>query len=115
MTGVSAHDTAIPGNLRILLTPDAQGTVIALEGELDLSSAPELDRRIRELDGTNPGRVLIDLRGLDFMDSTGLALMIRAQQTAERSGSGLSLRRGPAQIQRLFELTKLIDHFSFED
>lgn len=115
MTEIPAYDPTVPGNLRIERKPDEDGIVVALVGELDLASVPELDRELHELDGTYAGRLLIDLAGLDFMDSTGLALMIRAQQSAHANGHQLRLRRGPAQIQRLFELTRLVEHFTFED
>jgi anti-sigma B factor antagonist len=115
MTGVSCHDAARPGPLHIKHEPDAQGIVLTLTGELDLASAPELDRRLRELERANPGRLLIDLSGLEFMDSSGIALLIRAQRSASDNGHRLSLRRGPRQIERLFELTRLVDHFTFED
>jgi anti-anti-sigma factor len=115
MTGVASSHAATPGHLGIQRKPDAQGIVVALTGELDLASAPELDRQLRDLDDTNPGRLLIDLSGLEFIDSTGLALMVRAQQAANGNGHKLSLRRGPAQIQKLFEVTRLVEHFTFED
>jgi len=110
-----SHDPATPWNLRIDRRPDPEGVVLALTGELDLASSPVLDRQLRELEGTNPGRLVIDLSRLDFMDSTGLAVMIRAQRAAQANGHRLSLRHGPTHILRLFELTGLLDHFTFED
>ncbi|MFZ0217377.1 MAG: STAS domain-containing protein [Candidatus Dormiibacterota bacterium] len=115
MTGVSSHDAATPRHLRIDRQLDANGIILALTGELDLASAPELDRQLRELEAANPGRLLIDLSALEFMDSTGIALLVRARQAARTNGHQLALRRGPAQIQRLFALTRLTDHFTFED
>lgn len=115
MTSVSSYDPATPGNLTIHSELDAQGIVLALTGELDLASAPELGRQLRELGCTHPGRLLIDLSGLDFMDSTGIALLIRAQGSANSNGHRLTLRPGPAQVQRLFELTGACAHFTFED
>jgi anti-sigma B factor antagonist len=115
MNSIPTFEPAGQGHLRIELAPDAEGLVVALAGELDLASVPELDQCLQELTGTDPGRLLIDLSGLDFMDSTGLALMVRAHRSAETNGHSLALRRGPAQVQRLFELTRLVDHFTFED
>lgn len=113
MTSVPSYQAT--NHLQVHRERDAQGVVIALTGELDLASAPELDRQLRELDGVVPGRLLIDLSGLEFMDSTGIALLIRAQRSAEANGYPLALRRGPAQIEKLFEVTRLVDHFTFED
>jgi anti-anti-sigma factor len=115
MTRLPPPDAAAPGHLKIQRTTDAKGVVLALTGELDLASVPDAERELLELQGIHPGRVLIDLRGLEFMDSTGLALMIRAQQSAQANGHELSLRRGPGQVHRLFELTQLVDQFTFED
>jgi anti-sigma B factor antagonist len=102
------------GGLRIQCRDDARGALVELMGELDLESAPELDRRLRELEAKNPGRMLIDLRGVEFMDSSGLAAMIRALRAAQENGHTLTLRPGPSQVQRLFELTGVADLFAFE-
>jgi anti-sigma B factor antagonist len=94
---------------------DAEGIVLALQGELDLASAPELAQELRELEATDVRRILIDLRELRFMDATGISLMIRAQQSAEANGHRLALRRGAGQVQRLFQLTGVLGRFTFQD
>jgi anti-anti-sigma factor len=115
MSDIAPNDFAAPGGLKIERLVDDHGAVIALFGELDLESAPELERQLRELNGTNSGRLLIDLSGLEFMDSTGLAVMVRTQRAARDDGHRLSLRPGPTQVQRLFELTGVLRGFVFED
>ena len=115
MTEVASHDVAMPGSLRIQRIPDERGIIVQLAGELDLESAPELDRQLRELEEAKPARLLIDLSGLEFMDSTGLAVMVRAARSARDNGHRLSLRPGPTQVQRLFELTGVAERFDFED
>jgi anti-sigma B factor antagonist len=106
---------ALPGQLEIQRHADSHGVVLTLRGEIDLGSAPEFEQELREIQATQPGRILIDLRSLDFMDCTGISLLIRAQQSAEANGHLLALRRGPDQVHRLFELTGLLDHFTFLD
>ena len=106
---------AMPGSLIIQRLSDERGIVLQLAGELDLESAPELDRELRELEGLSQGRLLIDLGGLEFMDSSGLAVMVRAQRSARDNGHRLALRAGPPQVQRLFELTGVLQRFTFED
>lgn len=102
-------------SLEIRRAGDDLGTVIQLAGELDLESAPQLERQLQELVAISPGRLLIDLSGLEFMDSSGLAVIVRAQRTARDHGHTLALRPGPSQVQRLFELTGLLERFTFED
>jgi anti-anti-sigma factor len=108
-------DVPAPGPLSIDSRRDGDAVVIMLAGELDLASAPDLERELKDAEASNPSRVSIDLSQLGFMDSTGLQALLRAR---ERAGSGsyeLSLRRGPHQVQRVFELTRTVDAFSFED
>ena len=104
-----------PGPLRIDSRREGDAVVVALNGELDLASAPELERELREAEAANPARVIIDLSGLGFMDSTGLQALLRTRERASSSAYELALRRGPHQVQRVFELTKTADAFSFED
>jgi anti-sigma B factor antagonist len=101
--------------LRILLEPDSQGVCIRLVGEMDLATVPEVDRLLDELAGNGHGRLLIDLDGVEFMDSTGLASILRAMRAADANGYRLTVRRGSAKVQRLFELTGTLDHMTFED
>ncbi len=104
-----------PGPLSIESSRVGDAVLIVLRGELDLASAPELERELREAEGTSPSRVTIDLGGLGFMDSTGLQALLRARERAGSSSYELTLRRGPHQVQRVFELTRTVDAFSFED
>jgi anti-sigma B factor antagonist len=107
----------VPGisqQLTIRLEPDPTGVCIRLEGELDLATAPEVDRLLDDLAERDHARLLIDLTGVEFMDSAGLASIIRALHAAELNGHRLTVRPGSAQVQRLFELTGLLDRLSFE-
>jgi anti-sigma B factor antagonist len=108
-------DAPAPGPLRIDSRREGDTVVVQLNGELDLASAPDLERELREAEAGNPTRVVIDLSGLAFMDSTGLQALLRTRERANSSSYELTLRRGPHQVQRVFELTKTVDAFSFED
>lgn len=75
-------------------------------GELDLDTAPQLEQRLGEaLDSTR--LVVIDLRGLEFMDSSGVHLIIEADARARREDRELVFVRGPDQVERLFDLVGL--------
>ena len=94
---------------------EQDSVVLVLSGELDLASAPTLERELRDAEATGPARLVIDLGGLAFMDSTGLQSLLRARERANHNGHQLALRRAPHQVQRVFELTKTVDAFTFED
>jgi anti-sigma B factor antagonist len=84
-------------------------------GELDMSSVPQLDARLREALEAGARRLVVDLRGLDFMDSTGLTLLMRWSRAARQDGFAMALVRGDARIHRLFELTAMDQMFTFVD
>jgi stage II sporulation protein AA (anti-sigma F factor antagonist) len=115
MREIASEEPPMPGSLTIRRLTDDRGVILELAGELDLESAAELDRQLEEVAAASPGRLLIDLGGLEFMDSTGLAVMVRAQRSARDNGHRLALRPGPTQVQRLFELTGVLERFAFED
>jgi anti-sigma B factor antagonist len=100
--------------LGIRLVPDDCGIVLALSGELDISTVPALEQRLSEVNGAHGARLLVDLSELQFIDSTGIAAIIRAQASADERGYKLTLRRGTSQIQRLFDITGISERFTFE-
>lgn len=105
----------VPGALGIQLVADGPGIAVILDGELDLETASELDRELAQIDETHVSRILIDLSGVTFMDSTGLASIIRALNFAQSNGHSLVLRRGSNQVQRLFTLTGVNERLTFEN
>ena len=106
-------DKFLPPPFRIEVSENGDAEVrIRPVGELDMSTAPELQASL--VAAYSPGRTLIvDLGGLEFMDSTGLTLLTRWSLAAERDGFSLALAPGNDRIQRLFEITHLMTHFKF--
>ncbi|MCW3019554.1 MAG: hypothetical protein JWN10_1862 [Solirubrobacterales bacterium] len=87
---------------------------LTLGGELDIASVPILHAAIARIcEARTVGRVTLDLSGLIFIDSTGLAEIILTSQLCDRDGFELMLIPGPRAVQRLFELTGLIDALPF--
>ena len=74
-----------------------------------------LETRIRELAGDSPDLVVIDLREVSFMDSTGLRSLLRARALGSEEGWSLKLIRGPEPVHRVLELTRMDDVFDFVD
>jgi anti-anti-sigma factor len=78
--------------------------VIRLHGELDIDTVPELERALLQ---SRPAeqRVVLDLSELQFMDSTGLRVLLRARAAAEEGRWELLMRDVPPNIRRLFDMT----------
>ncbi|HET9124310.1 MAG TPA: STAS domain-containing protein [Solirubrobacteraceae bacterium] len=83
---------------------EGSAALIAISGELDLASGPRLEEELSSLD-PDVTLVVVDLRRLEFMDSTGLSIIVRAHQRLAEQDRELSLVRGSPQVQRLLDLT----------
>jgi anti-anti-sigma factor len=103
------------GNFTVDATSDARATVLTVAGELDLASSPALEEELKRAYDAPTELVIVDLRGLEFMDSTGLNLLVKAHQQAEESGRRFALVRGSAQVQRLLSLTGLDERLNIVD
>ena len=113
--GLPTGSPAVLHGLEISIERHSHVVVVRLAGEIDVGTGPELERRLQEIATGAHTHVLIDLSEVEFMDSTGLRSIVRAQHSANSSGRRLSLRRGSAQVQRLFEITGVLDRLTFED
>jgi anti-sigma B factor antagonist len=82
-------------------------------GDLDMRTVPELDEQLCAVKAAGAKQVVVDLRGLSFMDSTGLSLLTRWNLEARRDGFNFALIQGSHRVQRLFELTALGEYFTF--
>jgi len=74
---------------------------VLLRGELDIAGVPEL---VDALTGLSGARVVVDLSGISFIDSSGAAALVRAQQQAAADDRSLSLVRPSPSVSRVFEL-----------
>jgi anti-anti-sigma factor len=88
-----------------LETREENDTVrIAVAGELDLSSALTFDEEVRRAEERRPATLILDLRRLRFMDSTGLRLIMSAQARAAKRGWRLAIVLGSEPVKRIFRL-----------
>ncbi len=81
---------------------------VCMAGELDIASAPRLERTLRGAE-LQSQQLVLDLRGLTFMDSFGLRLIVAGSHRAHRAGRRLMLVPGPPQVQRLLGLSGVAD------
>ena len=89
--------------------------VVALRGELDLAGAAALEQELARLDAESPDAVVLDLRDVGFMDSSGLRVVAVASQRAEERGRRLALVPGSDQVMRVFEITRMRERLDFVD
>ncbi len=90
------------------------GVVILLRGELDLATASVVDDELRRAE-ISQELILLDLRELSFMDSTGLRTVIEADRRVRAQGGSLVILQGSPQVRRLFELAGVANHLDVVD
>jgi anti-anti-sigma factor len=91
---------------------DAECT-LALAGELDVASAAMLEASVREACEQEPSALALDLHDLSFMDSSGLRVVLLANELCQEREIELSLVPGMPQVQRIFEVTGLLETLHF--
>lgn len=93
-----------------------EGSVhVALQGELDISSAGRVEKELRQVEEKTPAVMVLDLRPLRFIDSTGLRLVLAADLRARRDGRRLVIVRGPDIVHRVFRIALLDRRLEFVD
>jgi anti-anti-sigma factor len=92
-------------SFEVEVTAEAGGTVVAVSGELDVATSQVLERELAKLPGV--ALLVVDLRGVTFIDSTGLGVLVRAHQLTQEQGRRFGLVRGNGQVNRLLSLTGL--------
>jgi anti-sigma B factor antagonist len=84
-------------------------------GELDLDTAPLLDEELTAVRTDGTRRIVLDLRRLTFMDSTGLRLVIRWDAAASEDGFEFAIVPGSEVVQRVIRLTGMDDQLAVSD
>ena len=88
---------------------------VALSGELDISTYEDARARLAEAERTAPELLVVDLAGLRFVDSTGVRLILSADERAREAGRRLALRLGDGPARRVFAALGLVDRFEVLD
>ena len=98
------------GQLNIDVTRDSGRVVLVLEGELDIATAPRLQSAIDEPALADTPELVLDLRALQFMDSTGLRVILAALQSSRDRGQEFAITRGSPQVERLLSVAGVTEH-----
>jgi anti-sigma B factor antagonist len=107
--------TAGTDGFRVAILRSGATARLVLAGELDLLTAPELQSAIDQVLSERARHVVLDLRELDFLDSTAITIIYRLDQLARQDGFNLAVVRGKANLQRVFAITGLDNQLVFVD
>jgi anti-sigma B factor antagonist len=93
--------------LRTQVSEISGWTVVTVYGEVDVATSPQFREQLIQLVSEGKVRLVLDLEGVDFLDSTGLGTVVSALKRARTHGGDLRLVCTEARITRLFEITGL--------
>jgi anti-sigma B factor antagonist len=112
---ISAGDPALPDGAPFTVRSEyaGHGARLALHGELDLATVALLDKELRAVWARDVDSIELDLRGLSFIGSAGIAAVLAAGARAREGGCALTLVRGRDDVHRIFELTGITGQFAF--
>jgi anti-anti-sigma factor len=97
-----------PKGLRCHIEPDRERVIVRAAGEVDLATVPDLEAPLVEVLSSGFTQIVVDLRAVTFMDSTGLHLLTSVWRRARDAGVALSFDVDPqGPVQRVLELTGL--------
>jgi anti-anti-sigma factor len=103
--------TSVQDQLKVETIQTEGGVELLVQGELDIATAPRLLACFQAIVEKGPCEVVLDVSGLDFVDSAGLSLLVALQKRADSKGKRLDVRSPSPQLLRLLELTGLSSYF----
>jgi anti-sigma B factor antagonist len=89
---------------------------MSVQGEIDLYTVPRLQRELASvLAGSDPVRLVVDLSGVDFCDSTGVNVLLAAHRQAREKGGDLELAAPRPAVRKILQVTGLETVFTVID
>jgi anti-anti-sigma factor len=109
-----ARHTAAPPSFLCTFARSTSAVWVRVEGELDIATSPELDRVLQEAE-VDSVLLVLDLRGLAFMDVSAVRVILAAAGRVRRGAGRLVIARAPAHVDRMFTLTGACEQLSIVD
>ena len=100
---------SVPEYLSVGISQGEGGTLVRVKGEVDMASAPQLEAAIERARETRPEQLVLDLAAVEFIDVSGLRVLIRAYHRAEEQGERLVIARASRPVRRLLALSGVAD------
>jgi anti-sigma B factor antagonist len=96
-------------DLELESLPSDDGGSVVVRGEIDMATAPKLRDMLNGLVDAGTTRIVLDCRSLDFLDSSGIGVLIAVRQRLGDDGA-LTLESPPPHVRKVLELTGVSEH-----
>jgi anti-anti-sigma factor len=116
-TAQDGHTEAIVAafEFRVDVMRERDAVRVCPVGELDMATIARVRDHLEEAMAAAAGRVILDLRGTTFLDSSALHLAVEVYERSARDGTGFAIIAGPPTVQRAFEIAGLSERLPFVD
>jgi anti-anti-sigma factor len=98
-----------PAELQVEAHRDGESLVVTVAGEIDIASADTVAHALRDEAASHAAVLVLDLREVSFLDTSGLRLITEEVHRAREAGHRFAVVRGPDNVQRIFEIAGLAD------
>ncbi|MBX3363769.1 MAG: STAS domain-containing protein [Phycisphaeraceae bacterium] len=98
--------------IEIELRQHADAAIVVARGDIDMSGSPLLRENLRQALASRINRVVVDLGGVEYMDSSGLATLVEALKNAKTAGTRLLLCNMRDRVRAIFEIARLDKFFT---
>lgn len=102
-------------NIAVEQMESVGAVVVSPEGDIDMSRSPELRTALRRVLDQNPGHLVVDLSGVSYMDSSGLATLVEAMRTSKAASGRMVLCGLSKKVKAIFEIAKLHQFFEIAE
>jgi anti-anti-sigma factor len=105
LTGGTNGRVDAPRPFEAHVDQDADTTLVRLAGELDLNCRRQFESTFQRVASVRSSKIVVDLSGLTFIDSSGLRMILEVESQSRRDGFDLSFIPGQGQVRQVFQLT----------
>ena len=89
------------------MAPADSPCVVPLQGEIDLNVSPKIAVSLADLTARRAAHIVVDLTGVTYVDSSGLAALIQGMQNVEEYGGKFAIAGLQADVRPIFEIARL--------
>ncbi len=103
-----------PGTFQVLVRAEGSDLWVEAQGEIDISTSAQWEKAIADGLATRPDRLFVDMHLVSFIDSSGLAVLVRCHARAGSQNCALIVRSPTRQVERVLTLAGLNQHLTIE-
>jgi anti-sigma B factor antagonist len=109
------QSAAVPEQMTLSLRTEPHARVLRVEGEVDMLTSPQLRTAVLDAVTAGPGAVVLDLDGVTFLGTSGLAVLVEARQAAQTEGVALRLACRERRVLRPLTIAGLVPLFDVHE